>query len=137
MRRTVLLLAAAIVLALTAAPAAFAQANDQNCDDFASQAEAQAHLEADPSDPDGLDALPGPADGNDDPDAGGHGDGQACESFNYTPAPQPGDSTGTGGEELPFTGSGNDTLLPVGTALLGLGLLVVGTTRYRGRHARR
>jgi hypothetical protein len=137
MRRTVLLLAAAIVLALTAAPAAFAQANDQNCDDFASQAEAQAHLEADPSDPDGLDALPGPADGNDDPDAGGHGDGVACEGFDYVPAPQPGDSTGTGGEELPFTGPGNDTLLPVGTALLGLGLLVMGATRYRGRHARR
>jgi hypothetical protein len=137
MRRTALLLAAGIVLALTAAPAAFAQANDQNCDDFASQAEAQAHLDADPSDPDGLDALPGPADGNDDPDAGGHGDGQACESFNYGApdggtTPQPGD-----GEELPFTGPGNDTLLPVGTVLLGLGLLVVGTTRYRGRHAQR
>jgi hypothetical protein len=86
-------------VAVTAAPAAFAQANDQNCDDFASQAEAQAHLDADPSDPDGLDALPGPADGNDDPDAGGHGDGQACESFNYAPAPQPGDSTGTGGDD--------------------------------------
>jgi hypothetical protein len=137
MRRTALLLAAAIVLALTAAPAAFAQANDQNCDDFASQAEAQAHLEADPSDPDGLDALPGPADGNDDTDAGGHGDGQACENFDYGApdggtTPQPGD-----GEELPFTGPGNDTLLPAGTALLGLGLLVVGMSRYRGRHARR
>ena len=136
MRRTTLLLAAAIALALTA-PAAFAQANDQNCDDFASQAEAQAHLEADPSDPDGLDALPGEADGNDDPDAGGHGDGQACENFDYgapdgVTTPQPG-----GGEELPFTGPGNDTLLPAGTALLALGLLAVAATRYRGRHARR
>jgi hypothetical protein len=68
MRRIPLLLAVAVVLALTAAPAAFAQANDQNCADFASQAEAQAHLEADPSDPDNLDA--------DD-------DGQACESFDF------------------------------------------------------
>ena len=68
MRRMALLLAAAIVLAFTAAPAAFAQANDQDCKDFASQAEAQAHLVADPSDPDNLDA--------DD-------DGQACESFDY------------------------------------------------------
>jgi hypothetical protein len=110
------------VLALTAAPAAVAQVNDQNCDDFASQAEAQAHLEADPSDPDNLDA--------DD-------DGLACESFDYGApdggtAPQPGT-----GEALPFTGPGNDGLLPAGTALLALGLLVVGATRYRGRHARR
>ena len=77
MRRITLLLAAASVLTLTAAPAAFAQANDQNCADFASQADAQAQLRADPQDPDGLDARPGPADGNNQ--AGG--DGIACESL--------------------------------------------------------
>jgi hypothetical protein len=74
MRRTIVLLATAVVLALWAIPA-FAQ-DDQNCVDFKSQAAAQAHLRSDPSDPDGLDAHPGPADGNDQ--AGG--DGIACES---------------------------------------------------------
>jgi hypothetical protein len=73
MRRTIVLLATAVVLALWAIPA-FAQ-DDQNCVDFESQAAAQAHLRSDPSDPDGLDAHPGPADGNDR--AGG--DGIACE----------------------------------------------------------
>jgi hypothetical protein len=39
---------------------------DLNCSDFATQAEAQAHLDASPGDPDGLD---------------GNGDGVACESL--------------------------------------------------------
>ncbi len=39
---------------LFGAPAASAQ-DDQNCDDFASQADAQAHYRADTTDPDGLD----------------------------------------------------------------------------------
>ena len=59
MRRTIVLLGTAVVLALWATPA-FAQ-DDQNCDDFESQAAAQAHLRSDPSDPDGLDA-PAPFD---------------------------------------------------------------------------
>jgi hypothetical protein len=79
MRRTIVLFATAVVLALWAAVPAYAL-DDQNCSDFESQAAAQAHLRADPSDPDGLDAHPGPADGNDR--AGG--DGIACES---NPAP--------------------------------------------------
>jgi len=78
MRRTIVLFATAVVLALWATPA-FAQ-DDQNCDDFESQAAAQAHLRSDPSDPDGLDAHPGPADGNDR----SGGDGIACEG---NPAP--------------------------------------------------
>jgi Excalibur calcium-binding domain len=53
MRRSIVLLATAVVLALWATPA-FAQ-DDQNCDDFESQAAAQAHLRQDPSDPDQLD----------------------------------------------------------------------------------
>jgi hypothetical protein len=136
MRRTMLLLAAAIVLALGAAPAAFAQANDQNCSDFPSQAAAQAHLEQDPSDPDGLDALPGEADGNDDRDAGGHGDGVACEDFPYGSAG--GATAPGGGDALPFTGPG-DHQLPLGAALVGAGMaLVLGTRRrYQARHARR
>lgn len=60
--------------ALLAAPA-FAQ-DELNCDDFDSQAEAQAELERDPGDPNNLDA-------NDD--------GQACEEFNYD------DDSGNGG----------------------------------------
>src|SRR6266508_5543570 len=79
--RKIALVAVVLVAAvgLLAGPA-MAQADDQNCSDFASQAEAQQHLRADPSDPDGLDAKPGPADSNDQ--AGG--DGIACES---NPAP--------------------------------------------------
>jgi hypothetical protein len=123
MRRTMLLLAAAVVLTLAAAPSAFAQTNDQNCDDFPSQAAAQAHLAADPSDPDNLDA--------DD-------DGVACENFDYGDA---GGATAPGGgddDALPFTGP-DDHQLPVGVALVGGGLaLVLGTQRrYRARHARR
>jgi hypothetical protein len=154
MRRTIVLLGTAVVLALWATPA-FAQ-DDQNCDDFESQAAAQAHLRSDPSDPDGLDARPGPADGNDQ--AGG--DGIACEGnpapFDREPVfagPQPTEPPPTEppaapetssieappttvGGALPFTGP-NDTLLPAGTALLALGLLTVAATRYRARHARR
>jgi hypothetical protein len=164
MRRTIVLLATAVVLALWATPA-FAQ-DDQNCDDFESQAAAQAHLRSDPSDPDGLDARPGPADGNDQ--AGG--DGIACEGnpapYDREPVfagPQPTEPPPTEpptteppaapetppieapanevppttvGGALPFTGP-TDSLLPAGTALLALGLLAVAATRYRGRHARR
>jgi hypothetical protein len=148
MRRIALLLAAAITLALTAAPAAFAQADDQNCGDFASQAAAQAHLRADPQDPDGLDARPGPADGDDQ--AGG--DGIACESlpgpfdrepvFADSPAPAapsaPAQSppTTVAGGPLPFTGP-RDTQLPLGAGLLAVGVAVVLFARYRPRHARR
>jgi LPXTG-motif cell wall-anchored protein len=101
-----------------------AQANDQDCGDFASQAEAQAHLEADPSDPDNLDA--------DD-------DGQACENFDYDTAgggaaPQPGD--GDNGDSLPFTGP-SDTQLPLAAGLLAVGVAIVLFARYRPRHARR
>jgi hypothetical protein len=112
----------------------------RNCDDFNSQAEAQAHLDADRSDPDGLDALPGEADGNDDINAGGHGDGVACENEDYGDGGGD-DGTGAGGEgtgeggELPFTGP-NDTMLPGSAALLLGGALLLGATRYRARHAR-
>lgn len=60
-------------------PAAFAQA-DLNCDDFDSQADAQATLDADPSDPNNLDA--------DD-------DGLACEDFfgGVDPEPTPPEPT--------------------------------------------
>jgi hypothetical protein len=120
MRRTMLLLVAAFVLTLVAAPSAFAQAGDQDCDDFASQAAAQAHLEADPSDPDGLDA--------DD-------DGVACETFDYDADGAAPPGTDDGGA-LPFTGPG-DLQLPLGAGLLGAGMLLVLGSRYRARHLRR
>ena len=66
MRRLLLLLATAAMAMLVAAPA-LAQ-DDLNCDDFGSQAEAQAELRANPSDPNGLDAK---------------NDGVACETFGY------------------------------------------------------
>lgn len=64
-------LAAALstVLVVGMAGTAAAQA-DQDCKDFASQEAAQAHLIADPSDPDGLDE---------------DGDGEACENHEYGP----------------------------------------------------
>ncbi|MFP5371363.1 MAG: excalibur calcium-binding domain-containing protein, partial [Actinomycetes bacterium] len=54
------------LIVLLAAPAG---AIDLNCEDFASQAEAQAVYDANPSDPNDLDA--------DD-------DGQACEEYPYS-----------------------------------------------------
>ena len=130
MRRMAFLLIAALVLALSAAPAALAQDADKDCADFASQAEAQAYFEANGGSPtnnvDNLDA---------------DHDGQACEAFDYGGGGGDDGSTGGGGNDggngdLPFTGP-NDTLLPAGTALLLAGLALVGVTRYRARHARR
>jgi hypothetical protein len=127
MRRIAFLLIAALVLALSAAPAALAQDGDKDCADFASQAEAQAYFEANGGSPtnnvDNLDA---------------DHDGQACESFDYGGGTGGGDTGGVdnGGGALPFTGP-NDTLLPAGTALLLTGLALVGVTRYRARHAQR
>jgi hypothetical protein len=131
MRRTIVLLATAVVLALWATPA-FAQ-DDQNCDDFESQAAAQAHLRQDPSDPDQLDRDNDGIACEDHPD---YPEGSARDETPVGQGTGGGDDTGGGNGELPFTGP-NDTLLPAGTALLALGLLAVAATRYRGRHARR
>jgi hypothetical protein len=54
------ILAACLVLLVSTSPIAHAQ-NDLNCDDFSSQAEAQAELRSEPSDPNGLDGPPGSA----------------------------------------------------------------------------
>ena len=130
MRRMAFLLITALVLALSAAPAALAQA-DKDCADFSSQAEAQAYFEAHGGSPtsnvDNLDA---------------DHDGQACEAFDYGGGGGGGGTggggTGGGGTgTLANTGPQNKTLLPAGTALLVAGLALVGVTRYRARHARR
>jgi hypothetical protein len=118
----VLLIFGALVVA---APAALAQADDQNCSDFASQAEAQAHLRADPSDPDGLD-------GNDN-------DGIACESlpapFDRTPVVAASAAGPAGGDTLARTGPRSTPTVGIGGALLVAGAVLVWMARYRPRHA--
>ena len=120
----VLLALSALVLA---APAALAQAGDQDCSDFDSQAAAQAHLRADPSDPDGLDS---------------DGDGIACETL---PAPYDRTPVGTGsaaggaagatGGTLARTGTHTSPTLGLGSLLLAGGAALIWFARYRPRHA--
>jgi LPXTG-motif cell wall-anchored protein len=100
-----------------AAPSALAQAGDQDCADFASQAAAQAHLRADTSDPDGLDA---------------DNDGVACESYPYGTASAGG---GVAAGALPRTGTGTVPSLGIGALLLVGGGALVWVARYRPRHA--
>jgi hypothetical protein len=98
-----------------------ALAADRDCADFASQADAQAALEADPSDPERLDA--------DD-------DGQACESFDYAgggqvaAVPRDGVAAGDGSAAADDAGS-----LPY---LLGsLSLAAAGGAAYAARRSAR
>jgi LPXTG-motif cell wall-anchored protein len=107
-----------------AAPAGLAQADDQNCSDFASQAEAQDHLRADPSDPDGLD---------------GDNDGIACESlpppFDRNPIVAASADEAAGVDTLAQTGPRSTPTLRIGGALLVAGAVLVWMARYRPRHA--
>lgn len=76
---------------LVSGQAASAQTGDLNCDDFTSQAEAQANLKANPSDPNGLDR---------------NNNGQACESTVYPPS-------GGGSTTVPDnTGGASTTTVP-------------------------
>src|SRR5829696_9601256 len=93
MRRMAFLLITALVLALSAAPAALAQA-DKDCADFSSQAAAQAYFEANGG---------SPANNVDNLDA--DHDGQACEAFDY------GGGTGGGGTGGGGTGGGDTASL--------------------------
>jgi Excalibur calcium-binding domain len=106
------------MLVLFAGPAS---AIDLNCEDFATQAEAQAVLVANPSDPNNLDA--------DD-------DGQACEEFTYdgsgqvaTP-PAGGVATGDGS-----TASPDAPALPF--LVGGLGLVAAGGAAVAARRSAR
>lgn len=76
MRRLLLLLATLAMAMLVASPAAVGQ-QDLDCKDFASQADAQAELRSNPSDPNNLDA---------------EDDGVACETYPY-PEGTPRDET--------------------------------------------
>jgi LPXTG-motif cell wall-anchored protein len=93
----------------TATPSPTPPAEDLDCDDFATQEEAQAELERDLSDPHGLDA---------------DHDGIACEDDK--PAPGAG-----GGDELPTTGVPAGAIAVVALVLLafGGGLYLVGRRR--------
>lgn len=80
MRRLLYLTALSMLVVAMTASVAFAQSRGPsgadgtfNCEDFDSQAEAQAFLRDDPSDPDGLDGPPG--------DAFTGEEGVACESL--------------------------------------------------------
>ena len=79
--RKLLLLSALCALAMLVASPALAQ-DELNCDDFATQAAAQAELESDMSDPNGLD---------------GDDDGLACEDSGL-PAGGSGGGSGSGGQ---------------------------------------
>ena len=138
MKRLLYLAMVAMVAMLVLAPAAMAQ-QDLDCSDFATQEEAQAEYNTDPSDPNGLDA---------------DNDGIACETLqgspsmaeDETPAPEqdtdvtdqyatpeagatadqyvaaPVEEEDTVGTALPDTG-GPALLIPAAVLLLGSGLL--------------
>src|SRR5918997_2228712 len=88
--------AAVLAAAVTFPLAGTALAQDNlNCDDFATQEEAQAEFDSDPSDPNGLDA---------------DNDGIACEDL-----PSSGSGTDTGSGTGTGTGSGTGTGASGGT----------------------
>ncbi|HYI61047.1 MAG TPA: excalibur calcium-binding domain-containing protein [Acidimicrobiales bacterium] len=136
MKRSVLALAAllAAFTLLSASPAG-AQ-TDLNCEDFATQEEAQAELDSDPSDPHGLDGdndgvacqdLPsnGGGDGTPEPSDDGDVEGDADDG----PAPTGGVATGGGG-----TAPNSETPW-IAVAGLGALMLMAGglTLRLRSR----
>lgn len=91
-------------------------ADELNCDDFATQEEAQAVLDADPSDPHGLD---------------GDGDGIACESL-----PSGGQAGGSGNDDddkdsLPVTGVSTPLIAGGAVALLAAGGVLWFAARRR------
>ena len=125
-RKSLTVLAVAAGMALTTAGPAWAVERD--CADFASQADAQAALEADPTDPEMLDA---------------DHDGVACEDHAYTPTGGTGGSSA--GEQVPTapvggvaTGDGSTA----GTDVLpfvvgGLGLAAAGGAAFAARRTAR
>jgi hypothetical protein len=121
---------AATGLSLTVAATAHA-APDRDCADFASQAEAQAALEASPGDPERLDA---------------DNDGAACEEFDYSGSPsqipaQPSGGVGAGdgsaaagGHDSAAAGGSEFRLVVGGTALAAAGSAAL-MARRRSRSA--
>jgi len=102
MRRLTIAFASMFVLLMGVAASASAQ--NLNCDDFATQAEAQANLDANPSDPNGLDRNNnGVACENGVGGGGGAGSGSGSGTDSGS-----GDDSDDGGTttDLPSTGSG-------------------------------
>lgn len=151
MRKLSLLSLMSMLLMLMLSPAAVAQ-DDLNCDDFATQAEAQATLDADPSDPNNLDAdddgiacedtfgggtaiPPGPdrCEGITDPvefeecvAQGGPTPGQYGQPEPPVPAPpaEPSGPPAAASGTLPDTGGASLVVLGAGTLLVAGGLLM-------------
>jgi hypothetical protein len=124
-RRIILALFATFTLLLSFSASVGAQ--NLNCDDFATQEEAQAVYDADPSDPNGLD-------GNDN-------DGIACESLPSGGGTGTGTATGgTTAGQMPAVGSGPmpeagvsmaSILGAAALALMGASMLIRKTTAGR------
>lgn len=141
MERSLLSILLAMATMLALAPAAVAQQADLDCSDFGSQAEAQAALRENPSDPYGLDGPVGLV-GTGEP-------GVACEGalpgpIDFTPVANEGVVPGSGVTRvtatadqyaqptppaptravLPDTGGLSSPMLVAGALLLGGGLVV-------------
>ncbi|QIN80836.1 hypothetical protein GBA65_14800 [Rubrobacter marinus] len=116
---------------LVFAPSAMAQAGDLDCADFATQEEAQATYDQDPSDPNGLDDD-GDGVACETLDSGGAGAGSTGYQYAETPAAPQGSSQPlleSGGDlELPATG-GASLLLTAGLLLAGAGVMAAGLSR--------
>ena len=121
--------AALLSIGLVVGTASAAGAQGLNCSDFTYQEEAQANLDANPSDPNGLD-------GNDD-------DGIACESLPSRGSTTGGGSAGnsyaqvpSGGVQTGFGGAADDGGFPLGLGLLGVaGAAAIAVPVARKRRA--
>ena len=158
MRRLLYLAALSMLVMLVSAPAAPAQTGDLDCADFASQADAQAELRANPSDPHGLDgnnddgiaceSRPAPYDRAPVAGAVGEGTGEAvplptvpesADPVQRMPGevrpgvPQYGSSdqyvAPTDGTSAPLPDTGGPALLPVAALLLGAGIIGIRVIR--------
>lgn len=141
MKRALLMASAVAALMLVGAPSALAQA-DLDCRDFATQEEAQAVFEADPSDPNGLDgndndgiaceSLPSGGGGGVPPVENGGGVPPVENGGGVPPnMPSGGMDTGGGGmaaQQVPAQSS--TPWLAIGALGLALGLLGTGLLRY-------
>lgn len=115
---TRLLIALMLALGLGVAVSEPTRAQDLNCDDFTTQEEAQAVLDADPSDPNGLDA--------DD-------DGIACEDLPSGDTDDGTDDTDDGAAEEEDTDAGSGTGTTGGsTTLPDTGAGVMATSSSMG-----
>jgi hypothetical protein len=131
--RVLALIITPVALGLTLfSPELGAQSGDLDCADFATQAEAQAELDADPSDPNSLDA-------DDDGEAceesfGGNGSGDTGagddQYDNEDTTQTPVDSNGRPLRQNPNTGG--PALLPIGAGLVAWSAIGLSLLRRRG-----